>query len=102
MVPHILFHEHDEGYFPGPEVWGTNAVSGNALSSSGISQPPVAATFARHLFEKDPALGKAKMGDLFEKLMHWHDWYIRCRGESGAICVTHPWESGTRQCRRLG
>jgi hypothetical protein len=23
MVPHILFHRTDPGYFPGPEVWGT-------------------------------------------------------------------------------
>ena len=24
MVPHIIFHEHDDGYFPGPDVWQTS------------------------------------------------------------------------------
>ncbi|MCU0912064.1 MAG: hypothetical protein MUE98_12170, partial [Rhodobacteraceae bacterium] len=23
MVPHIVFHQHDDGYFPGPDVWAT-------------------------------------------------------------------------------
>ena len=24
MVPHIVFHQLDDGYFPGPDVWETN------------------------------------------------------------------------------
>ncbi|MEM7615163.1 MAG: hypothetical protein AAF245_08960, partial [Pseudomonadota bacterium] len=40
MVPHILFHKADPGYFPGPDVWGCEG----PVPSSGISQPPVAAT----------------------------------------------------------
>ncbi|WP_198662989.1 MGH1-like glycoside hydrolase domain-containing protein [Cohaesibacter intestini] len=94
MVPHILFHQKDDGYFPGPDVWGTDKCSGNAVSSSGISQPPVAATFTRALFEKDIAFGKEKLEALFDKFVAWHGWFMRHRGESGAICVTHPWESG--------
>ncbi|MEM1233390.1 MAG: hypothetical protein AAGH70_04620, partial [Pseudomonadota bacterium] len=43
MVPHILFHKDDPGYFPGPDVWAT----GTEPASSGITQPPVAATMAR-------------------------------------------------------
>ena len=23
MVPHIIFHKEDDGYFPGPDVWAT-------------------------------------------------------------------------------
>ena len=38
MVPHIIFHKEDEGYFPGPDVWKT----GRAVPTSGITQPPVA------------------------------------------------------------
>ena len=37
MVPHIVFHEADEGYFPGPDVWGTD----RPTPTSGITQPPV-------------------------------------------------------------
>lgn len=94
MVPHILFHQKDDGYFPGPDVWGTQGCSGNPIASSGISQPPVAATFTRALFEKDEAFGKEKLEGLFDKFVAWHGWFMRHRAESGAICVTHPWESG--------
>ena len=38
MVPHIVFHKEDEGYFPGPGVWMT----GRTPETSGITQPPVA------------------------------------------------------------
>ena len=94
MVPHILFHKLDNGYFPGPDVWGTQEASGNPIPSSGVSQPPVAATFARAVFEADRAEGEKRFLPLFEKFLSWHDWFMRCRGESGVICVTHPWEAG--------
>lgn len=90
MVPHILFHQVDDGYFPGPDVWGTN----KALPSSGISQPPVAATFARKIFEKDPQAGAQRFAPLYDKFVAWHRWFMDCRAETGAVCVTHPWESG--------
>ena len=38
MVPHIIFHELDDGYFPGPDVWNT----GRKVPTSGITQPAVA------------------------------------------------------------
>ena len=90
MVPHIIFHKPDEHYFPGPDVWGTDAVP----PSSGISQPPVAATFARKLYERDAVLGRARLGGLYEKMLAWHRWFRLCRCESGAAAVTHPWEAG--------
>jgi len=49
MVPHILFHKPDHGYFPGPQVWGCDG----PVPSSGISQPPVAATFIRAIWEAE-------------------------------------------------
>src|SRR6185312_4424528 len=27
MVPHIVFHAHSDGYFPGPDVWNTGVPS---------------------------------------------------------------------------
>ncbi len=90
MVPHILFHKPDPGYFPGPDVWaGTGPIR-----SSGITQPPVAATFARKVYEADPAQGRAKIEALFPKLAAWHQWFMDWRLDRGAVCVTHPWEAG--------
>ena len=92
MVPHILFHAVDEGYFPGPDVWGTDGIG--PIPSSGISQPPIAASFARAIYEGNPAAGRAPMNRLFPKMLTWHRWFMDHRGESGAICITHPWEAG--------
>ena len=91
MVPHILFHQADPGYFPGPDVWGGTG----PLPSSGVSQPPVAATFARKIYEADPERGLTHIRLLFPKLKAWHRWFMTWRSDDhGAICITHPWEAG--------
>lgn len=90
MVPHIIFHTHSDSYFPGPGEWGANQTP----PTSGISQPPVAATFARAIFNKDPETGQARMANLFPKLLAWHRWFFEHRNENGMIVVNHPWESG--------
>lgn len=90
MVPHILFHSQDPGYFPGPEVWGGTG----PIPSSGISQPPIAATMARFIFDKNPAVGTKHMEPLFDKFIAWHQWFIDWRLDRDAVCITHPWEAG--------
>ncbi|MEO1313870.1 MAG: hypothetical protein AAFV27_08355, partial [Pseudomonadota bacterium] len=73
-----------------PDVWGCEG----PVPSSGISQPPVAATFIRALWEKDRAAGDARLAALLPKLIAWHRWFMDWRLENGAVCITHPWESG--------
>lgn len=90
MVPHILFHQSDPSYFPGPDVWGCDG----PIPSSGISQPPVAATMARQVFNKDPDIGARRIATLFDRMVAWHRWFMRWRLDRGAVCITHPWESG--------
>jgi hypothetical protein len=92
MVPHILFHRPNAGYFPGPDVWGAEGIG--PILSSGISQPPVAATFVRAIYEKNPTLGELHARALFPKLLAWHRWFCDWRTEAGAVVVTHPWEAG--------
>jgi len=94
MVPHIVFHEPSDGYFPGPEVWGT----GRPTPTSGITQPPVAGFVVRRLFERarDRGLAEAKARALLGKVDAWHAWFYRHRdprGE-GLVALLHPWESG--------
>ncbi|MEE4118538.1 MAG: hypothetical protein V2I65_05950 [Paracoccaceae bacterium] len=90
MVPHILFHKPDPGYFPGPDVWGT--VGRGPVASSGITQPPVAASFVRRLWERDRELPEAAR--LYEPLLAWHRWFMEWRCAGGVVFVTHPWEAG--------
>ncbi len=94
MVPHIIFHQQDPGYFPGPDYWQ----AGDEPPSSGISQPPVAAIMARLVYEADPKAGKKRLKALLPKLIAFHKWYRDYRCRMGVATVTHPWESGRDNC----
>jgi len=89
MLPHILFHRVDPGYFPGPDVWQGRG----PIPSSGISQPPVAATFMAKMLAMDPS-GEPRARAMWAKLNAWHRWFMDWRLDQGAVCVTHPWEAG--------
>ncbi len=94
MVPHIVFHRFDPGYFPGPEVWGTNRTP----DSSGITQPPVAATAVRRLVEqaRDRENADSAARRLLPKLHASHRWFHTARDPEGLglVAILHPWESG--------
>jgi glycogen debranching enzyme len=97
MVPHILFHRPDPGYFPGADIWGTQDAAGKGagrVASSGISQPPVAASFAWRIYQRDPEAGAERLRRMFPGLMAFHRWFMAARAESGAVAITHPWEAG--------
>ena len=90
MLPHILFHTENDGYFPGSDVWGCD----RRVPSSGISQPPVAASIIRRIWDADRNGGRRRVQEFFPKLVAWHGWFMTWRLDRGAVCVTHPWESG--------
>ena len=94
MVPHIIFHQLDDGYFPGPDVWGT----GRAVPTSGITQPPVAGFAARRIFDRatDKALATQKARALLPQIHAWHQWFFANRDPQGTglVAIIHPWESG--------
>ncbi len=95
MVPHILFHRQDDGYFPGPDEWGTRShTQTSGVASSGISQPPLAASFALQMYNKDRKVGIKALRTLFDKMKHWHRWFYRYRCDEGVVAIVHPWESG--------
>ena len=94
MVPHIIFHKHDDGYFPGAEVWQTN----RPVPTSGITQPPVAGFSLRRLFERsrDRAEAERRARALLPKVDKWIEWFYANRdprGE-GLVALLHPWEAG--------
>ena len=94
MVPHIVFHVPDEGYFPGPDVWRT----GRPVPTSGITQPPVLGFVLHRLFEEasDRALAQEKAKALLPKADAWHRWFYTMRDPAGEglVAIIHPWESG--------
>lgn len=94
MVPHIIFHDPDPSYFPGPDVWST----GQSPATSGISQPPVAATMARLVWEIDKDTSHDRLARIYPKLVKWHRWWHEVRCGHGPAAIIHPWESGRDNC----
>ena len=94
MVPHIVFHKPDDGYFPGPGVWAT----GRPVPTSGITQPAVAGFALRRLFDRSTDRGEAaaRARALLPKVAAWHRWFhaMRDPGGEGLVAIIHPWESG--------
>lgn len=94
MVPHIVFHADADSYYPGPDAWGTRHVP----RTSGISQPPVAATCLRRVVDgaTDRAAALARAKPLIERLGAWHRWWHETRDPdgSGLVACLHPWETG--------
>ena len=92
FVPHIIFHKPDDSYFPGPSVWQTQRQPG----TSGITQPPVAASIVRQLWNSGGESDKPYLEKLYPKLLAWHEWFSTYRDplNQGLVMVTHPWETG--------
>lgn len=90
MVPHIVFHRPDDGYFPGPDVWRV----AHDPPTSGISQPPVLASLVRRVHDGDPTAGRRHLAEVFPALVASHRWWHDLRCGHGVAAITHPWESG--------
>lgn len=112
MIPHIAFHtrvpDRVNGrlrgmlttvarpyprYLPGPRWWGKRfSVDGRRIS--GITQPPVAATSMRMLFERHPDERRARA--LLAPFHAWHRFLLDVRDPAGQgePVLVHPWESG--------
>ena len=86
MVPHIVFHEPNEGYFPGPEVWGT----GRPVPTSGITQPPVFASALR--FGADGAPEHAELPPAAPLSNTLWQMERRTRADLGLAHVVKTWE----------
>jgi glycogen debranching enzyme len=94
MVPHIVFHVQDEGYFPGPDVWQTE----RPVATSGITQPPVAGFAVRRLYERSAnrEAAELRVRALLPRIDAWHRWFYAFRDphDEGLVAILHPWESG--------
>ncbi len=98
MFPHIAFnppplHRFHARYLPGPRWWGRRfGLDGRRIS--GITQPPVAATCMRLLFDSHPDERRAR--GLLAPLAAWHRFLLGRRDPqgSGEPVLIHPWESG--------
>ncbi len=94
MIPHILFHDNDESYFPNHKTWDC----GNMVPSSGITQPPIIATIIKKIVDhnKLDISQMKRMEIIIKKLKKYLDWFYNYRDTNkiGLAAIIHPWESG--------
>jgi Trehalase len=94
MVPHIVFHEINDGYFPGPHVWRTE----RPTPTTGITQPPVMGLVLEQLWTRSPQdnATRERCLRLMVAAERWHQWFYRYRDPKGTglVALLHPWESG--------
>ena len=94
MVPHILFHEEDESYFPNHKTWEC----GEKIPSSGITQPPVISTIIKRIVSQNTLNENQneRMKIIIVKVKKYLDWFYRFRDPNnlGLASIIHPWESG--------
>jgi hypothetical protein len=98
MIPHIAFRgtvlpRLMPRYLPGPRWWGRR-VSVDRRRISGITQPPLAASCMRLVFERHPDEGRARA--LLGPFHDWHRFLLDVRDPEGRgePVLIHPWESG--------
>ena len=96
MIPHIIFHENNPNYFPGPNHW---QIKSNANTSC-HSQPPVLASIIWYMVNNGNNYDLQKGKSLFNSLMAYHEWFFSARdpNNEGFISIIHPWESGRDNC----
>jgi len=104
MIPHIVFADVP-GYFPGPDVWGTDSAQARpaGVQTSGICQPPVHAIAVARILDAGRTLGgrdqeeaEAFAAEAVPKLAAWHRWLSTARdpADRGLVDIHHGWESG--------
>jgi hypothetical protein len=104
MIPHIVFADVP-GYFPGPDVWGTDTAQAKpaGIQTSGICQPPVQAIAVARILQagrmmggRDEADAEAFAVESVPKLAAWHRWLSGARDPDGRglVEIHHGWESG--------
>ncbi len=106
MIPHIVFADGVDGYFPGPDRWDCKRLAANAPQgrhTSGITQPPVHAIAVQRILDRARARGRstravaeAFLDRRWDDLVRWHRWLAEARDpeQVGRITLYHGWESG--------
>jgi glycogen debranching enzyme len=100
MIPHINFNPATADYHPGPAYWDsrTNPDAPMDIHTSGITQPPLLAWAAFHIYKYSQDSHKALefLASTYPKLIKHHEFFLKYRNPdgNGLIAIIHPWESG--------
>ena len=100
MLPHVVFHEMNENYFPGPSIW--NIQKSNAapegINTTGITQLPVFGFVLERILQIAETINLDMddfVHEIFPKIVHAHRYLYNYRDpkKEGLPCLFHNWES---------
>ena len=105
MIPHIVFANGVDGYFPGPARWATSALAANAprdRHTSGITQPPVHAIAVQRILDharsrgrSTRAVAEAFLDRRWADLVRWHRWLAEARDPKSAAAASRSTTAGS-------
>ncbi len=100
MLPHVVFHEMNDQYFPGPSVWkiDKSSASPEGVNTTGITQLPVFGFVLERMLQiaKDQNINIDDfVKELFPKILNVHRYLYQKRDphSEGLPCLFHNWES---------
>ncbi|ADY28536.1 trehalase [Cellulophaga sp. RHA_52] len=101
FIPHIVFHNESDTYFPGADVHRSDLspVSSKKYKSTGMTQPPVTGFVLEEMYriakDKEDMFGYIK--SQIDKVYDNHKYFYENRdvNDEGLVFIYHNWESGT-------
>ena len=101
FIPHIIFHNDSDTYFPGPDFHKSNLhpLSSKKYKSTGMTQPPVTGFVLQELYRisKNKKETLQFIETVIDKVYDNHNYFYKNRDplDEGLVYIYHNWESGT-------
>lgn len=100
FLPHIVFHNESDSYFPGPQVHAAYLSKHSPeIQTSGITQPPVLGFVLEELYEisSDKEAMLSFIDSVYDKVFLNHEYFYKNRdpNKEGLVYICHNWEAGT-------
>jgi len=101
FIPHIVFHNESDSYFPGPDYHSSNLhpEASKKYKSTGMTQPPVLGFVLQELYRisKDKKDILQFIKTVIDKVYDNHNYFYKNRDpqDEGLVYIYHNWESGT-------
>lgn len=100
FLPHIVFHNKEDSYYPGPEVYQAQLSKHSPdIPTSGITQPPVLGFVLEELFRITGQDNEVVsfIDSIYDSVYRNHKYFYTCRDpfNEGLVYICHNWEAGT-------
>ena len=101
FIPHIVFHNDSDTYFPGPDfhLSKLHPLASKSHRTTGMTQPPVLGFVLKEIYDivddKEDILNFIKQNIDKVFFNHQHFYNHRDPNQEGLVFIYHNWESGT-------